>query len=110
MVRTILAAVMLNAIFMSQSAAQVQAPLNLMPLPASVQIGNGRLVIGPTFSVAITGHKEPRLEHAVQLFFIRLGQQIGMPPIDMVVTDSPRAALVIQCAGGTRDVQALGVD
>ena len=110
MVRTTLAAIMLSAMFMSQSAAQVQAPLNLMPLPATVQMGNGRLVIGPTFSVAITGHKEARLEHAVQLFFIRLGQQIGMPPIDMVTMDSPRAALVIQCAGGTKDVQALGED
>jgi hexosaminidase len=110
MVRTILAAVMLSVMFMSQSAAQVQAPLNLMPLPVSVQMGNGRLVIGPTFSVAITGHKEARLEHAVELFFIRLGQQIGMPPIDLVVTDSPSAALVIQCSGGTKDVQALGED
>jgi len=110
MVRTILAAVMLSAIFMSLGAAQVQAPLNLMPLPASVQMRNGRLVIGPTFSVAIPGQKEERLQRAVELFFIRLGQQIGMPPIDMIVTDSSSATLVIQCAGGTRDVQALGED
>src|SRR5713226_1246211 len=75
MVRTILAAVMLCAIFMSRSEAQVQQSLNLMPMPAKVQLGNGRLLIDPSFSVAITGHKEPRLDGAVDLFLGQLRRQ-----------------------------------
>ncbi len=110
MLRTILAAVMLSAIFMSRSEAQALQPLNLMPQPAHAQLGNGQLLIGPTFSVAITGQKEARLQRAVELFLIQLGQQIGMPPIDMMVTGSTNATLVIQCASGTRSVQELGED
>jgi hexosaminidase len=81
-----------------------------MPQPAHAQLGNGQLLIGPTFSVAITGQKEARLQRAVELFLIQLGQQIGMPPIDMMVTGSTNATLVIQCASGTRSVQELGED
>ncbi len=110
MVRTILAAVMLCAIFMSRSEAQVQQSLNLMPMPAKVQLGNGRLLIDPSFSVAITGHKEPRLDGAVDLFLGQLRRQTGMPPIDMKVTNSASATLVIQCDGGTKEVQQLGED
>ena len=33
-----------------------------------------------------------------------------MPPIDMKVTDSARANLIIQCNGGTKEVQQLGED
>jgi hexosaminidase len=110
MLRIILAAVMLSAIFISQGEAQVQPSMSLMPQPAHAQLGNGQLLIGPTFSVAITGQKEVRLQRAVELFLIQLGQQIGMPPIDMMVTGSTNATLVIQCASGTRSVQELGED
>jgi len=101
---------MLCAIFMSRSEAQVQQSLNLMPMPAKVQLGNGRLLIDPSFSVAITGHKEPRLDGAVDLFLGQLRRQTGMPPIDMKVTNSASATLVIQCDGGTKEVQQLGED
>ncbi len=110
MVRTILAAVVLCAIFMSRGEAQAQAPLNLMPMPAKVQSGNGRLLIDPSFLVTITGHKEPRLDGAVELFLTQLRRQTGMPPIDMKVTDSASATLVIHCDGGTRETQQLGED
>jgi hexosaminidase len=112
MVRTILAAVMLCAIFMPQGEAQVQQSLNLMlmPMPAKAQLGNGRLLIDPSFSVSITGHREPRLNAAVELFLTQLRRQTGMPPIDMKVTGSASATLVIQCDGGTKDVQQLGED
>jgi len=84
--------------------------LNLMPMPAKVQLGKGRLVIDPSFSVTITGHNEPRLGGAVELFLSQLRRQTGMPPIDMKVTDSPGAALTIQTASGTQKVQEVGGD
>ena len=81
-----------------------------MPVPAKVQMGSGQLLIDPTFSVSIAGHHEPRLDGAVELFLGSTGRQTGMPPIDMKVTDSANATLVIQATGGTKDVQELGED
>jgi hexosaminidase len=109
MVRTILA-VMLCALFASGVEAQARQSLNLMPLPAKVQIGSGQLLIGPTFSVSIAGRHEARLDRVVEIFLGQFGRQIGMPPIDMQVADSANATLVIQAAGGTKSVQELGED
>jgi hexosaminidase len=109
MVRTILA-VMLCALFASGVGAQAQQSLNLMPLPAKVQMGSGQLLIGPTFSVSIAGRHEARLDRAVEIFLGQFGRQIGMPPIDMQVADSANATLVIQAAGGTKGVQEPGED
>jgi hexosaminidase len=109
-VRAILTAVVLCMTFMSLGEAQVQPSLKLMPLPAKAQLGNGRLLIDPSFSVAIAGHREARLERAVELFLIQLREQTGMPPIDMKVTSSSSATLVVQSASGTRNVQELGED
>ena len=36
--------------------AQEQYPLSLMPVPSSVQIGTGRLLVDSTFSVGLTGY------------------------------------------------------
>src|SRR6266404_1036629 len=106
MVRTILA-VMSCLVCISEVEAQ---PLNLVPMPAKVQMGSGQLLIGPTFSVSIVGRHEPRLDRVVEIFLGQLGRQIGMPPIDMQVADSTNATLLIQAAGGTKDAQELGED
>jgi hexosaminidase len=106
MVRTILA-VMFCLVFTSGLEAQ---SLNLTPLPAKVQMGSGQLLVDPAFSVSIAGHHEVRLDRAVEIFLTQLRRQTGMPPIDMKVTDSSHATLVIQAAGGAKDVQALGED
>ena len=106
----IILAVMLCVVFTSVVEAQSQQSLNLMPLPAKVQTGNGQLLIDRNFSVSIAGHHEARLDRAVEIFLGQLRQQTGMPPIDMKVTDSPSATLVIQAAGGTKPVQELGED
>jgi len=109
-VRTLLATVMLCTVFMSLAKAQVQPSMNLMPAPAKVQLGSGWLLIDASFSVAITGHKEARLDRAVELFLRQLRRQTAMPPIDMKVTNSPTAALIIQSERGTNAVQELGED
>ena len=53
MVRTILAALILCAISTTLGKAQMQQPLNLMPVPAKAQLSGGRLLIDRSFSVAI---------------------------------------------------------
>ncbi len=106
----IILTVMLCVAFASVVEAQPQQSLNLMPLPAKAQTGNGRLLIDRNFSVSIAGRHEARLDRAVEIFLGQLRRQTGMPPIDMKVTDSPRATLVVQAASGTKPVQELGED
>jgi hexosaminidase len=107
-VRIMLTAVMLSVVL--TSVVEAQQSLNLMPLPAKVQTGSGQLLIDPTFSVSIAGRHEARLDRAVEIFLAQLRRQTGMPPIDMKVTDSATASLVIEAAGGTKAVQELGED
>jgi hexosaminidase len=91
--------------------AEVQnAPLNLMPMPASIKMGTGQLVVDPSFSIAISGHKEPRLQRAVEIFLNDLRRQNGMLPLDMKISNSSTGTLLIHCESGTKEVQALGED
>lgn len=106
--RNALAVVMLCAVL--TSVVEAQQSLNLMPVPAKVQMGSGRLLIDPTFSVSIAGHHEARLDRAVEIFLTQLRRQTGMPPIAINLTDSATANLIIQAAGGTKNVQELGED
>jgi len=85
-------------------------PLNLMPMPASVKTASGQLVIDPSFSVAISGHTEPRLQRAVEIFLSDLRRQTGMLPLDMKISDTATGTLLIQCDSGTKEVQELGED
>jgi hexosaminidase len=106
MVRTILV-VMLCVVCTSVVKAE---SLNLMPLPSKVQMGSGQLVIDSTFSVSMVGQHEARVDRAVQMFLSQLRRQTGIPPIEMKVTDSASATLVVQDAGGTKEVQESGED
>ncbi|HZR29873.1 MAG TPA: family 20 glycosylhydrolase [Terriglobales bacterium] len=91
------------------SAAQSQSQLNIMPMPASFQLGSGKLVIGQSFSVALTGYKEERLDHAVNNFVRDLSRQTGMP-LNAKSGDAPSATLVIHTDHASNPVQELGED
>ena len=108
--RTLLLAVLLCVWLAAPSKAEVQQVPSLMPLPTKMQPGIGWLVIDPSFTVAITGHHEARLDRAVEIFLNQLRRQTGMPPTVMKSTNSANAALVIQSRGGTKEVQELGED
>jgi hexosaminidase len=83
--------------------------LNLMPVPADVQPGNGSLPVDSTFSVALTGHTEPRLDRAVQRFFQRLSAQTAIPFLPKRTTSS-KATLTIHTEHASKQVQELGED
>jgi hexosaminidase len=97
------------------SAATAQAPqvalptINVMPMPATVTLGVGRLMVPQTFSVAIAGYNEPRLEHAAQRFLRDLGRQTGYFLSDRLA-DASHATLVIHAEHGRQPVQELGED
>ena len=91
------------------AVAQSSSPeLNVMPLPAAYQMGSGQLAINQQFSVGLTGHKEPRLDAAVQRFLQTLSRQTGMP----LAPDGnhPFAVLNIHTDHASKPVQELGED
>jgi len=92
-----------------RSDAQSQAQLNLLPLPANVQLGTGSLRIDASFSVSITGHTEPKLDRAVQRFQAQLFRQTAIP-FATKAGGSSKAALVIHTDHAGKDVQELGED
>src|SRR5438094_8201891 len=67
----------LCALLLPKSAGAQQPALNLLPVPASVQAGIGSLRVDSSFSVALTGHTETRLERAVE----RLLKQLARKPV-----------------------------
>ena len=108
-VHPILVILMLGSVLMSSSSAEPQQ-LNLMPMPASVQMQTGQLVIDPSFSVGITGHSDAQLQRAVERFLDDLRRQTGMPPLDMEVTNAAQAKLLVRREHENKAVQELGED
>jgi hexosaminidase len=92
------------------SMAQDSSSLNLMPQPTNVQVGSGQMVVGPSFSVAITGRTEMRLQKATEIFLQDLRRQTGMLPSEAGVSDPAKASMVIHVDSGSKDVQGLGED
>ena len=87
--------------------AQAQSPLNLMPIPASVQIGSGQLPITQSFSVAVSGAHDESLDEEVLRFQAQLSRQTGIP-FRPKVGSAP--TLTIHAEHGRQAVQKLGED
>src|SRR5271156_2507782 len=97
------------------SVATAQAPqvtplaINVMPMPATVTVGAGRLMVPQTFSVAIAGYSDPKLERTAQRFLRDLGRETGYFLNDRLA-DAGHATLVIHADHGSEPVQDLGED
>jgi hexosaminidase len=108
-VRVIFLILFLSSAVLSSSAAEPRQS-GLMPMPASVQMKPGQLVIDPSFTVGISGQPDAQLLRAVELFLDNLRRQTGMSPLDMKVTDAAQAKLTVHSEGGSKAVQELGED
>src|SRR6266480_3901635 len=73
------------------------ARLNLMPVPASVQIQTGRLPITSSFSVAVKNYTDDRLRAGIARMLRRLGGRTVLTVQADLATDESAAALVVQC-------------
>ncbi len=105
-----LCAVLLAGILLPTSAgAQQQATLNLIPLPASVQPASGSLRVDASFSVALTGYLEPRLNRGVERFLQQLSRQTAFP-LSAKTTTLSSAALVVHTDHASKAIQELGED
>jgi hexosaminidase len=96
--------------FASQAYSQSWQPLNLMPQPASVNLSTGALRIDANFTIAMTGHTEPRLNRAATRFLAQLQRQTALLFAQQVSRDSAKATLVVQTDRASKDVQELGED
>ena len=94
--------------FPAMTIAQ-QPALNLMPLPAGAQSGAGSLGVDSSFSVALTGHVEPRVELAGERFLRQLVRQTGLP-LALKPAKTARATLVIQTDHASKEIQEVGED
>ncbi|HEX7696626.1 MAG TPA: family 20 glycosylhydrolase [Candidatus Acidoferrum sp.] len=94
--------------FPAMTIAQ-QPALNLMPLPAGAQSGAGSLGVDSSFSVALTGHVEPRVELAGERFLRQLVRQTGLP-LALKPAKTAKATLVIQTDHASKEIQEVGED
>ena len=103
--------VMIFAVLLCAARANAQGPpqLNLMPVPAHVQLEAGSLRIDSSFSVALTGHTEARLDRAVQRFLRQLSLQTAIP-FPAKTPASSKSTLEIHTDHGSKEVQELGED
>jgi hexosaminidase len=87
-----------------------QADWNLMPQPAQITSGQGKLKIDESFRVALTGYREPRLERAAQRLIVRIELLTGIPVADVLASNPSEATLEIATSGASAPVQKLGED
>jgi hexosaminidase len=106
-VRALLIALMLSIAL----AGLAQEPvLNLMPIPTSIQLGTGQMVIDASFSVGINAQSDARLERSVELFLTNLRRQTGMPPLLLKLTEASQAKFVVEAGEANQTVPQLGED
>lgn len=91
---TLISIVPLNA---QQSVATVASDeLNLMPMPASITLQQGRLNVTGAFNVATKGFVDDRLNHGISRMLVRLAGRTVLSLSYDRATDENTAALVIQ--------------
>jgi hexosaminidase len=101
---------LLSVFFFSFFAmAQIPSSLNLMPVPAKVQVGTGQLVVDQAFTAVSTGRKDDRLDRGISRFLDQVSRQTGMR-LNGQPADSSHAALVVRAENAGRKVQELDED
>src|SRR5512141_800779 len=101
---------MLFILFAETSLMGQTTNLNLMPEPAHVTVGQGKLVIDNSFSVALDGYQEPRLVKGAERLTRTLSRQTGIPFRDVLATDASKAKLEIHVDHAGEEVQSVRED
>jgi hexosaminidase len=82
----------------------------LMPVPASVRFGAGRLAVDKSFTVAAKGHVDERLRAGIERAVRRLEGRAVMEVARGLAGDAAAATLVVQCQGPGRAVPSVEED
>ena len=100
--------------FVPNAAAQTPAPPvtrhNLMPVPASVRFGAGRLRVDKSFTVAATGAVDERLRAGVDRAVRRLEGRTVLELARGLSADPARATLVVEARAPGKAVPAVDED
>src|SRR5579859_2264488 len=107
--RRVLPVLFLLAAEAGMANAQSDAPLNIMPLPAKAERGDGSLKIDASFHLAFAGHREPRLERAGQRLLHQVRRQTGIVLLP-ASTNTGAATLEIKTDHEGKAIQELGED
>jgi hexosaminidase len=99
--RTLLAAAFGSAALWAQPAE-----LNLMPMPAHVQRGEGQFLLDGNFDVQLAGYTEPRLLSARERFLEHLTAETGIP-LNRAKA-APEVKFVITTDDPSQAIQQLG--
>ncbi len=91
-------------------SSQTQRPLALMPAPAQMQSGSGQLIIDPSFTIAMSGKGDGRLERALERFAGQLRAETGMLPINIKMVGTESANLVVHADRASKEIPELGED
>lgn len=93
--------------------AQAQPPaigaLNVMPLPAKIQVNSGILKIDEGFAVAFEGHRESRLDRSGERFLVQMHRLTGIV-VGTTPRDAAKATLVVSTDHESKPVQEIGED
>ena len=84
--------------------------LRLMPLPAQMTLGDGKMVIEADFRVALSGYQEPRIQNAVGRFLQRLQDRTGVPFSGEPLTSAEKATFIVNCEAAGEAVQSVRAD
>jgi hexosaminidase len=82
----------------------------LMPFPAKISFGEGKLAIDGEFRVALTGYQEPRLERAVHRMIKRLSVQTGIALALVIEKNPSKAVLEMNCKEPGEEIQSMNED
>lgn len=104
-----LLALILLLVVSTLARAQSSSPLNVMPLPAKVQVISGALKIDGGFTYAFAGYREARLDRAGQRFLKQLNRETGIV-FGQNPVEASKATLVIIADHESKPVQELGED
>lgn len=100
--------VLAGALMASAAMAQTEFVNTLMPEPAQMSVGNGRLNIAPGFTVVIEKFHDDRLDGAVHRAMQRLAMQTGV--MIQNAMQGGTGALIISVDGAGEPVQGVDED
>jgi len=84
--------------------------ITLMPMPAKISFGQGKLAVDSGFRVVLNGYKEPRLKRTVLRLIQRMSNQTGIPIPSKIEKDTSKALLEISCLGPGEKIQSISED
>jgi hexosaminidase len=94
--------------FAGRSSAQDATTLPIMPMPASVQTGQGWFPIDASLRVSIKGDCDSRISQAVIRFFRNLSSRTGIPVRNL--PDNSNSSFLVTCGAPGEKVQTPGED